>query len=659
MTAQYEDTEENFGAFLKGHRQKHSITLEQLSEGLCSPSELARIEAGARTAGKALQDGLVYRLGVSPDSYEHFLFEANYSRWKKRQRLLYIIARGELAEAERCLEEYRQQYEAGAEKDVDRRLERQFCLSMEAQILLSKASAKEAKPQQEKLGKLFREALEQTVSFPSAAAAGEEGPHPCQSPHWIPFIRGKICSVQELNLLLELIRYEQPQDWEMCCGEILNLIGEARFDTVSRAKIYPKAVYYMCQEGLARGIWGLTEKTEAIALCEKAVQQLREAGRLYYLWELLGLLMRLLRDVSAGQLAVGAEQRAAKLRERTTEYGEWMEALEAVYGEFGVPRETKDFCWLYVEKEVYCINDIVRIRREMLGITRMQLCENGIICSEKTLRRLEENGRSIQKKILNELMKRLNLSVEYCQTELITSDPEALELMNELRDCIRNWDTEQTDRLLEQLRERISLKIPTNRQEWMNCHALNEVHKKAITEEQCVERLKEALSCTLAYEIAIRPGVKYFTNKEINCIQNMVCWNKGMNEDKKRHIALLEEQYKACETDKIIFCFINMYEIIMGCVASELGNMGNYDRSDEISYNIITECLYQRRSFGVHGGIYNLMWNNEQRRKESIPVRRQCNPEEDLKHCLVFSKLGIEKRKEEFYARKLRSRKQE
>lgn len=292
----------------------------------------------------------------------------------------------------------------------------------------------------------------------------------------------------------------------------------------------------------------------------------------------------------------------------------------------------------------------------MLGLSRKELCEGGILCSEKTLRRLEEEGRKVQKEILKELMKRLNLSAEYCQTELVTSDPEVLELMSKLRDCIRNRDTGQADRLLEELRERISMEIPSNRQEWMSCHALNEVYKGAITMEQCLEMLREALVCTLPYEVAVKPGEKYLTNKEINCIQNMVSRNRKMDEEKKMQIALLEEQYSTCEKDKNIFCFINMYEIVMGCVASELGNMGEYDRSDEIGRKIITECLYQRRTFGVHREIYNLIWNDGQRQKEGIPVRRRYHPEEDLNHCIVFSKLGMEKRPEDFYYKKLRSR---
>ena len=97
----------------------------------------------------------------------------------------------------------------------------------------------------------------------------------------------------------------------------------------------------------------------------------------------------------------------------------------------------------------------------------------------------------------------------------------------------------------------------------------------------------------------------------------------------------------------------------MGGVASELGNMEEYDRSDEISRTIITECLYQRRAVGIHGEIYNRMWNNEQRQKRGIPVQRQCNPEEELKRCIVFSVLSMDGHDKEFYRKKLRIREQE
>ena len=59
-------------------RRKKGINLEQLSEGLCSFSELALIENGKRSVGKALRDRLLHRLGISPDDYDHFVFEEEY-----------------------------------------------------------------------------------------------------------------------------------------------------------------------------------------------------------------------------------------------------------------------------------------------------------------------------------------------------------------------------------------------------------------------------------------------------------------------------------------------------------------------------------------------------------------------------------------------------
>jgi len=673
--------ESDFGVFLQKHRTMCEVTYEQLSEGLCSASELKRIEKGERPAGKALRDRLLYRLGIGPDVYENFLFEEDYVQWKRRQQLLYEISRGEEETALRLLEEYRAKYASGEQTDVNSRLERQFCLCMEAQILRSREAKESRNPRglepgsrktrdqesqrtgtrehegreretqgqetqgQETLEKqlctLFRKALELTAK----PAISES-------------IKGKFYSIQELDLLLEWIHYERPSTWEQRYQEILSAVEEAGLDRVNCAKIYPKTVYYLCRDGLASGTLGLEEQAEAMTLCGKAVERLREAGRLYYMWELLTLMNGFAEAIAAGQRAVGALHKAEELEEQMWKRQERIDALEAVYSEFGVSRETKDSCWLYVENEVYCINEIIRKRRKMLGITRKQICEEEMICSEKTLVRLETNGKRVQREVVKNLMKRLNLPVEYCRTELDTGDPVAVELMDQLRNRIRERETAEADQVLAQLKKRISLDIPSNRQEWLNCRALNELYKGAITKEQCVEQLREALNCTIPYEIAMKQGERYLTNQEINCIHNMVSYHEEMDEEKRRQIDILEEQYEDYEGDRLIFCFINRYELVLDVVASELGDIGEYDRSDEISRNIITECLYQRRSYGVHGGIYNMKWNNDQRHKKGIPVQRRYNPEEELKRCIAFSELGMDKHDEEFYRRKLQLQKE-
>lgn len=647
-----------FGAFLKKHRDECGFTLMQLSRGLCSPSGLARIEEGTRTAGKVLRDRLLCRLGISPDDYEHFLFEEEYLPWKKRQQLLYMAVRENAGEAYGHLQEYKRQYVDGEKNEVERRVEQQFCLAMEAQILQS-IVPEDTPGLQGKLEKLFREALELTIdigAFESGTVHidSEDGCQCLASTGATGQCRGEVYSVQELNLLLEWISYRKMQDREAYERKILRLVGESKLDKVSRAKIYPKAVYCLCRDGVDSGAWGLAEKMDALVLCEDAVQCLRLAGRLYYLWELLKLSERLAEEVAVAQYAVGGVEKAKELEEKVQEWQECGDALRKECGKAGVPVETKNFYWLYVEKEVYCINDVIRVRRGMLGMTRKQLYADGFICSEKTLERLESGRKSVRIEVAMELMERLGMAAEYCRTELVTDDSKAVEVLSDLRIRIRDREHEKADQLLNQLERRIPLDIPSNKQAWMRIQAVNEVHKGTITREQGIERVKKALACTMSYETILKPGKKYLTNEEIFCIQNMVCWNKGVDEEKKKQIAVLEEFYETCEKDQIIFCFINMYEVIMDRVASEWGEMGEYDRSDEISRNIIKECLYQRRSYGIHRGIYNIMWNVEQRRKKGIPYRSQST-EEDLKSCIIFSMLGMEKHNEEFYRKKLQA----
>lgn len=436
-----------FGIFLNECRTEKGITLERLAEGLCSSSWLAKFEKGERSVGKAMRDRLIYRLGIAPEIYEQFLFAEEYRGWKERQQLLYAIARQDVGVAGWLLDRYREKYVDRQKNGVEKRLEGQFCLAMKA-VLLEKedtgGAGKEAL--QEKLGTLFLEALGLTVALPEPGRIGE-----------------KVYAIQELNLMLETVHYGRFQDKEYYYREILHVVEWYGYDQVSLAKICPKTVYYLCRDGVASGKWGLDEKKEAMTLCVVAVECLRKVGRMYYLWELLGMAERLFADVAARQRATGVAGRMEWLEVRIAEYKEWRESLEEVHAEFGVPIETRDFCWMYEEKETYCLNEIIRIRREMLGISRKRLC-GSVLCSERTLARLEGGkGGKVQREILDGLMGELGLSAQYCRTELVTSNPEAVGLMSELRGRLRNRECERSDLLLEQIKERISMEVPSNR----------------------------------------------------------------------------------------------------------------------------------------------------------------------------------------------------
>ena len=221
MEQAYEDRKEEFGAFLKRKRNAIHVSQSVLAQGLCSFGELARIERGERITGKALKDRLLYRLGISPGCYENFLFGADYERWQEQQELLYAVSREKVERAGELLEKYREKYESQSEESPEKRLEQQFILSLEVQLMRIKGPAEGQEPEEweKELAERFRMALEKTVSV-------SEG------------LRGKKYSVQEWNLILEYLHYGRPAGWEERYQEILEEAGDPRFDPVSQAKIY-------------------------------------------------------------------------------------------------------------------------------------------------------------------------------------------------------------------------------------------------------------------------------------------------------------------------------------------------------------------------------------------------------------------------------------
>lgn len=633
----YGEEQEAFGVYLSGRRNEWGYTLKQLAEGLCSASELSRIENGERTPDKVFRDRLLARMGISPDLHEYFLFYDEYDPWKLRQQVLNAMIERDLVQAEALLSAYREKYGREGTTGVYSRLEQQFCLNMEVQLARLNGAA------EEKLAELFQKALQLT------APQIDQG------------IRGQALSVHEMDLLLETLRYEKPAGAKEHYRELLIYIEKSRLDPLSRARIYPKAIYYFLQYGGSSACDEEQdcekEQEEALRLCEEGIELLRNTGRAYYLVELLDT-RRVLLQESIEAFYNQGEKWKAKAREVEQEKNEgWLRTLEQTYEEYGISPRMENTCYLYVEKGVHCIGDVIRLRRNMLGLSRRQLCEN--LCSEKTLRRLERNEQRTQKEIVRELFGRLNLAAEYCRMELITDSAEAKERMRELRRAIRNWDCERADILIQRLKKLIPMGNPINRQMILRYQVANEQQKGTITNEAYCLGIIKALEYTLPLEAALSSGEKYMTDEEILCIQNIASESEETEEIRRKYIEILYEKYRFYEENRIVSSCINMYEVVMDYVASDLGNMGEYDRSDAISHILITESLRLRRLYGIHKSIYNILWNDAQQHKEGSLPKRKRNTEVDLQRCLVLSEFCNETRDKKFYWRKFLSYREE
>ena len=161
-----------------------------------------------------MQDRLLGRLGIQSDVYENYLSVSEYNRWIRRQKIVREIEIGEQGRAAELLQEY----EECPPKSV---VEQQFCIVMRAQLLAL------GKREKSRLADLYREAVLCTI----------------------PNIEQKELmqlqlSIQELNLIMEYAKYCKGDHLEEEYDKILAYIDESGLDDISKAKIYPKAVYY-------------------------------------------------------------------------------------------------------------------------------------------------------------------------------------------------------------------------------------------------------------------------------------------------------------------------------------------------------------------------------------------------------------------------------
>ena len=664
-----------FHNFLTGMRTGQNVTLEQLGWGLYSADMLSRIEAGERLPDKMTRDRLMERLGFEDDGFEDYLQPDEYDLWELRDRPVRAVDAGDVPEAERLLQLLEQE---DTEENV---VLRQLCLTMRAQLMQYRGAS------EEELREIFGEALSCTV--PDIALG-----------KWC----GSLLAVQEWNLLAEYIRCggdagpvaggEASDPYAVRAMEkLLEAVRASSKDVYSRAKICPKAAYYLCLEQLkAQPEPSAAVCRRLLQICAEAVEDLRSCMRMYWLCELLELMERILVMLAGLSLAESGERATAsfelawdRLRQKTAQQQsmaeaaaysvedmaamgmpddaeslalltgqirQWREVLTGLYREYGVSEHMENCCYLYSQTQNYRIGDVVRKRRRMLGMSVQELCQG--ICSEKTFRRLENNKMKTQRAIWRELFCRLGLSPECKRESVVTERHEVINMYRSAKDALNNRETEKVHRLLQQMKEALDEEIPANRQELKHMECLCRLHKQVISAEECAAGIKEALQYSVPLESIKRAkdGTDiYLTCAELECLYNIAM--KSKDEAEELNIELLESIARQCMPEDSIHTYINVYELIMNGVASRLGDAGDYEKSTEISERVMRECLSARRMGMLASSLYNRLWNKMEEVKKGTSAEPGISAAQELQKCIQLARLCKRTFFEKFYYDKL------
>lgn len=373
----------------------------------------------------------------------------------------------------------------------------------------------------------------------------------------------------------------------------------------------------------------LETQTENLKICEKAIDKLRDAGRTYYLVELLEIEIQILETMPEDAVTEHLEKNETdKINAR-----ELISVIKNLYAEYEVPAYMQDCTYFYQQKWIFGMKDVLRTRREMFGLTQEQLCEG--ICSVKSLRRAEKGQTDMQRETLKKLLNRLGLSGQMQWSRLITSDREVIRMAEELADYINDRKFSVASKQLESLKSRIDLDIPQNKQYFLEKQALLEFEQGKVTREEFVKMEKEALECTLRAENLYRKENVYLTEREIICISNS--W-KGMEGKQKREsINLILRLYDYYALNNGLSQAISVYEIVTEAAVNELGNNGEHVRAEEIDRKSIKASLSCRRVWDIHYKIYDILWNEKKLMKKSGKRVSNNRMNTELKRCIIMS----------------------
>lgn len=610
----------NYHGFLRALREMNHVSQECVSKGICTVSGMNRFENGNRLAEKLMRDRLTSRLGISGEKYEDYLQPKEYVRWEHRLRIIKAIEKRDLKTAKKELESYVDVPELN-------RINAQFVDAMHYMILcLEKASDEEQL-------ECIQTAVKRTVSNVKKAVAGAH-----------------LLADQEINLIAEKMRLtpakkaiRDEKRWRISEYEtLISYIEGSYWEKLQKAKVYPKITYYICQLLLEQDSTE-EELRRGLELCHVSMELLRDTSRLYYFIELT----ETRRALAERLLAYGLEEEEHhQLVEMLAENNEWESVWKALYEEHKVNAYMSDFCYLYYETECHNMVKVIEARRKMLGLSRLKLSEG--VCSDRTIIRFEREGRNPSIDIVRLLFEKMGLCAEYRRARVITNDVEALMLSIELADNINGYELSAWEANLKKLEKRLNMNILLNQQQIMGMRSLLEVLRKDITPEEYHDKNIKAFECSLSLKTLDTKKKTYYTREELSWIYNQAFVSEGTIT--KNCIKTIE---KACENIAEIgpaeFC---VYELLVEGYVSYLGNKGLFEKSMELGYYMLKECLSNRRMVMISSYLYNYVWNYQQQCEMSnstIDIEKIVNL---LRKCITICQMLRDTNWESFFQQK-------
>lgn len=568
-------------------RCRRGISEQKISRGVCTRTELRKMENGDTPWKKMIGDYLLQRLGVPTEYFEVMADARELNGWRDREDICLVVFE-QPQKAQQLLEVYQKKYRKKTP------FEEQFLKKMQT-ILLMQAykksfESKSVDVEREKSdGENLVESAQQTVLCTL--------PDGWEKKKLSKFLLAP-CELESILLLANCLLLIGKTDEAMQMHKkVADYVKQAKFEPKVQILIYPQVALLGMKLELHAG-----NEEKALSYGMEALELLRHQYSQRYVVFVLEELLNVLECISIK----GKEDQ--KYKEEETEVTEFLKTFEELYRLFSHPKKRM---WQSISvSNTHEIGLTLKMLRKAMGLSAAKVsAANPDHLTARQIEKIEAGTHRPSGRNYEMLMQFHHKTGLEGQLLLETDSLEVLHQRQEIVDFIIREEWDNAWESFQSFKEKLDVNVPLNRQEmiFLDTDIQHTYHKK-LTAQEYVKQMEKALYCTMPKIPVEKWNMWVFQREEAIVAGNIAGKFLNSGESKKAEelfSKLLQSFDMQMEHTRIPY---RGYVVITTGLVNALGENKKYYQSikqDERSINVLLNDTIE----DVDAFIYDICWS--------------------------------------------------
>lgn len=575
------------GKFMYKERCRRGISEQKISRGVCTRTELRKMENGDTPWKKMIGDYLLQRLGVPTEYFEVMADARELNGWRDREDICLVVFE-QPQKAQQLLEVYQKKYRKKTP------FEEQFLKKMQT-ILMMQAykksfESKSVDVEREKSeGENLVESAQQTVLCTL--------PDGWEKKKLSKFLLAP-CELESILLLANCLLLIGKTDEAMQMHKkVADYVKQAKFEPKVQILIYPQVAFLGMKLELYAG-----NEEKAFSYGMEALELLRHQYSQRYVVFVLEELLNVLECISVK----GKEDQ--KYKEEETEVTEFLKTFEELYRLFSHPKKRM---WQSISvSNTHEIGLTLKMLRKAMGLSAAKVsAANPDHLTARQIEKIEAGTHRPSGRNYEMLMQFYHKTGLEGQLLLETDSLEVLHQRQEIVDFIIREEWDNAWESFQSFKEKLDVNVPLNRQEmiFLDTDIQHTYHKK-LTAQEYVKQMEKALYCTMPKIPMEKWNMWVFQREEAIVAGNIAGKFLNSGESKKAEelfSKLLQSFDMQMEHTRIPY---RGYVVITTGLVNALGENKKYYQSikqDERSINVLLNDTIE----DVDAFIYDICWS--------------------------------------------------